>query len=73
MSVLETMEDVIKTVTTTMGATPAHVILDMLAVASMDVWVCSLVHVMSMHMWLLSEKNRRHFHFLPYNGNYTSW
>ena len=32
-----TMEDVIKTVTTTMGATPAHVTLVMLAMASMDV------------------------------------
>ena len=38
-----TMEDVNKSVTTTMGATPAHAILDMLAVASMDVWVCSLI------------------------------
>ena len=38
-----TMEDVNKTVTTTMGATPAHATLDMLAVASMDVWVCSLL------------------------------
>ena len=43
MSVPVTMEDVIKTVTTTMGATPAHVTLDMLAVASMDVLVCSLI------------------------------
>ena len=38
-----TMEDVNKTVTTALGATPAHATLDMLAVASMDVWVCSLV------------------------------
>ena len=34
-----TMEDVNKTVTTTMGATPAHATLDILAVVSMDVWV----------------------------------
>ena len=34
-----TMEDVNKTVTTTMGATPAHATLDTLAVVSMDVWV----------------------------------
>ena len=39
MSVPITMEDVTKTVTTTLGATPAHATLDMLAVASMDVWV----------------------------------
>ena len=38
-----TMENVSKTVTTTLGATPAHATLDMLAVASMDAWVCSLV------------------------------
>ena len=37
------MEDVNKTVTTALGATPAHATLDMLAVASMDVWVCCLV------------------------------
>ena len=37
-----TMEDVNKTAITTMGATPAHATLDMLAVASMDVWVCLL-------------------------------
>ena len=42
-----TMEDVNKTVTTTMGATPAHATLDMLAMASMDVWVCSLVSLVS--------------------------
>ena len=41
MSVPVTMEDVNKTVTTALGATPAHATLDMLAVASMDVWVCS--------------------------------
>ena len=43
-----TMEDVNKTVTTTMEATPAHATLDILAVASMDVWVCfdsvSIIH-----------------------------
>ena len=38
-----TMEDVNKTVTTTMGATPVHATLDMLALASMDVLVCTLV------------------------------
>ena len=40
MSVPVTMEDVNKTVTTILEATPAHATLDMLAVASMDVWVC---------------------------------
>ena len=40
-----TMEDVNKTVTITMGATPAHATLDILAVASMDVRVSELVGV----------------------------
>ena len=40
-----TMEDVNKSVTTTMGATPAHATLDMLAMASMDVQVSVLVLV----------------------------
>ena len=35
-----TMEDVNKTVTTTLGATPAHATLDILGVVSMNVWVC---------------------------------
>ena len=39
-----TMENVNKTVTTTMGATPAHATLDILAVASMDVWVSLIVY-----------------------------
>ena len=43
-----TMEDVNKTVITTMGATPAHATLDMLAVASMDVWVSMLVSVVNL-------------------------
>ena len=43
-----TMEDVNKTVTTTMGATPAHATLDMLAVASVDVWVSMLVTVVNL-------------------------
>ena len=40
-----TMENVSKTVTTTLGATPAHATLDMLAVASMDAWVSVLMLV----------------------------
>ena len=45
-----TMEDVTKTVTTTMGATPAHATLDILAVASMDVLVCfDLVSIIHAH------------------------
>ena len=39
MNVPVTKEDALTTVTTTLGATPAHATLDMLAVASMDVWV----------------------------------
>ena len=42
-----TMEDVNKTVTTTLGAIPAHATLDMLAVASMDVWVSLIVKTCS--------------------------
>ena len=40
-----TMEDVNKTVTTALGATPAHATLDMLTIASMDVRVSELAGV----------------------------
>ena len=41
-SVAVTMEDVLKTVTTTLGATPVHATLDMLRMGSMDVLVYRL-------------------------------
>ena len=46
MSVPVTMEAVAKTVTTTLEATPAHATLDMLAMASMDVWVSTSIMIM---------------------------